>query len=73
MSPLVRTVYANPSIILALILWGLAGFGFYPSMATFFVHIVLMPIAIALLIWLAHWEGRHQERQDRQMGGFGDD
>lgn len=71
MHPLLKTVYANPSVILGLVAWGVAGFGFQPGFGTFLVHFVLVPPMIALLIWLAHWEGRRQAHMEQQSAQWG--
>ena len=38
--------------------WGGAAFTSVPTAASFVVHFVINPIFLALVIWLAHREGR---------------
>lgn len=49
-----------PSTIIALIIWGATGFMAQPTIASLFVHILLVPCFLALLVWIAHWEGHKQ-------------
>ncbi len=48
--------------VLALITWGAAGFMAQPTIASFAVHFIFVPIALMAMLWLAHWEGagRHE-------------
>lgn len=47
-----------PSSYLALVVWGATGFMAQPTVASFAVHFVLVPIMLIAVLWLAHWEGQ---------------
>lgn len=52
--------HLNLSTWLGLVLWGLVGFGIQPTLGSFVVHLFVTPIAIVIVIAVAHWEGRRQ-------------
>jgi len=49
-----------PSTYVALVVWGAAGFMAQPTIASFVVHFAFVPLALAGMLWMAHWEGRKQ-------------
>jgi hypothetical protein len=50
--------HTYPSSYLALVVWGAAGFMAQPTIASFLVHFLLVPVLLYACLWLAHWEGR---------------
>lgn len=48
----------HPSTYAALAAWGVTGFMAQPTIASGFVHLVISPMILALVVWLAHHEGR---------------
>jgi hypothetical protein len=46
------------STYIAFVVWGTAGYGFTPNLGTLFVHLLLIPPLLALLVWCSHYEGR---------------
>jgi hypothetical protein len=59
----IHRFHAYPSSYLALVVWGAAGFMAQPTIASFAVHFVLLPILLLAILWLAHWEGRRETKQ----------
>ena len=47
-----------PSTYLALVVWGTTGFMAQPTFASFIVHFLAVPVALACTIVISHWEGR---------------
>lgn len=56
----IHPFHSYPSSYLALIVWGAAGFMAQPTIASFAVHFILLPILLLVILWLAHWEGRRE-------------
>jgi hypothetical protein len=52
-----------PSTYLALVVWGAAGFMAQPTIASFVVHFLGIPLGLALILWIAHYEGRSSARE----------
>ncbi|MDB5608126.1 MAG: hypothetical protein JWP25_5026 [Bradyrhizobium sp.] len=48
----------KPSVYAALLVWGSSGFMAQPTIASGFYHILIIPLLLAGVIWLAHREGR---------------
>lgn len=48
----------KPSVYMGLATWGASGFMAAPTLASGFYHIFIIPLMIALLIWMAHHEGK---------------
>ena len=59
----IHPLHRYPSTYLALVTWGAAGFMSAPTFAAFLVHFAVVPLSLASMLWLAHWEGRHEERK----------
>jgi len=51
-----------PSTYLAALSWGSMGFMAQPTFASLLVHLTNLVI-LALIIWLAHWEGRSMTKK----------
>jgi hypothetical protein len=47
-----------PSTYIALVVWGTTGFMAQPTFASFVVHFLAVPVALATTIVISHWEGR---------------
>jgi hypothetical protein len=56
--PKLHAFHRYPSTYLALVTWGAAGFMAQPTIGSFVVHFLLVPLALAAMLWMAHWEGR---------------
>jgi hypothetical protein len=56
-----------PSTYIIFILWGMGGFGYQPGFATFVLHFIMMPALYLLGQYIAHWEGRKQEREEAHV------
>lgn len=54
----IHPFHRYPSTYMALVVWGTAGFMGQPTFASFLVHFLIMPVVLAAMLWLAHWEGR---------------
>lgn len=49
----------HPSTYVALAAWGATGFMAQPTFASLIVHIVVTPVLLVGVIWLARHEGRN--------------
>jgi hypothetical protein len=50
--------FRRPSNYVAMGVWGAAGFMAQPTLASFIVHFAVLPLLLALTLWLAHLETR---------------
>lgn len=50
--------HSYPSSYLALVTWGATAFMAQPTVSSLVVHFIIVPLALATTLWLAHWEGR---------------
>ena len=50
-------MHRRGSTYAALVAWGSAGFMAQPTLASFAVHFLIMPLVLLAVIWLAHREG----------------
>lgn len=48
------------STLAAVVAWGIAAFGSYPTIASLLYHLLVMPPVLIFLVWAAHREG-HQD------------
>lgn len=55
----VHPFHMFPSSALAVVVWGMASFMAQPTVASVMIHLLLLPIVLMLMLWLAHWEGRN--------------
>jgi len=53
-----------PSSYTVLVIWGVSGFGYQPSFSTLILHFVLMPCILLGALYVAHWEGRKEGREE---------
>lgn len=60
----VHPFHMFPSSALALALWGITGFMAQPTLASVMIHLLMVPVLLMLMLWLAHWEGRHHIGED---------
>lgn len=56
---MIHPFHRYPSTYLALVTWGAAGFMAQPTIGSFLVHFFVVPAALAAMLWMAHWEGKH--------------
>ena len=57
-----KRVHKKFSTYIAVGIWVATGFMSQPTIASFAVHFAMVPAALALLIMIAHYEGRDNER-----------
>ncbi len=57
-----KLVHKKFSTYIAIGIWVATGFMSQPTIASFVVHFAMVPVALALLIIIAHYEGRDNER-----------
>lgn len=53
-----KKVHTKFSTYAALATWGASGFMAAPTIASGFYHLTVLPVLIALTVWLSHREGR---------------
>lgn len=60
-------MFWRPSIITALVLWAAIGFVAQPSVASLAVWILLVPLLIALLLYIHRWELHSRWQAEREL------